>query len=324
MENSEENASKKAKSCNCNFEDDVGADCEYCGKWCSNISHYVMHVSQSKACLENHDPEVFKEYKRRSRMLTKKKWYHARAHGKYSEEFKEERKQRQKNSKKIYYVPNNIKFSPSGRAFEKLFKPIYTKYLDEAESMIETLSHGQKALTNKAIDEALDHVFNETPKCDCYGKRYLLIDENYDDTKILELAFEKLEKKFNEKFAELVADKRNGWRAEKFVGVSSNLYSFAKNKAFVECYGEQFKGLFEKAVDNALDVVMMDLITTEAYFDDEKDLEEQMDWAYKSVLVTEVKKLYDKDENLNNELTRLMENILRKKFFANDIKYDRI
>ena len=105
-------------------------------------------------------------------MLTKKKWYHARAHGKYSEEFKEERKQRQKNSKKIYYVPNNIKFSPSGRAFEKLFKPIYTKYLDEAESMIETLSHGQKALTNKAIDEALDHVFNETPKCDCYGKRY--------------------------------------------------------------------------------------------------------------------------------------------------------
>ena len=285
-----------------------------------------MHVSQSKACLENHDPEVFKEYKRRSRSLTKKKWYHARAHGKYSEEFKQERKQRQKNSKKIYYVPNDIKFSPSGRAFEKLFKPVYTKYLDEAESMIETLSHGQKAITNKAIDEALDQVFNETPKCICLslGNRYLSIDENYDDARILELAFEKLEKKFNEKFEELVADKRNGWRAEKFVGVSSNLYSFAKNKAFVECYGDEFKGLFEKAVDNALDVVMMDLIATEGYFNSEKDLEDQLYWAYESVLKTEVQKLYDDDENFNKKLPRLMENILRKKFYANDINYDRM
>ena len=43
-----------------------------------------------------------------------------------------------------------------------------------------------------------------------------------------------------------------------------------------------------------------------------------------SVLKTEVQKLYDDDENFNKKLPRLMENILRKKFYANDINYDRM
>lgn len=284
-----------------------------------------MHVSQSKACLENHDPEVFKQYKKISRNISRRKWYCGQAHGPNRKAFKEERDERRKNSKKIYYVPNNIKLTPSGRAFEKLFKPIYTQYLDEAEAMIETLSRGQDEINKKAVDEALDHVFNETPQSSFLweGRRYLNIDEDYDESNILDKAFETLEEKFNEKFTKLVTESRNAWRAEKFVNVSTNLYSFAKNKAFVEFYGQGFKELFEKAVDNALDLVMTSLIVTDGYFNEENDLEVQMSSAYESALKTEVEKLYEEDENRKTELPILMENILRKKFLANDIKYER-
>ena len=250
------------------------------------------------------------------------------AHGTNSESFKRERQERQNNCKKIYYIPNEIKHSDSGLAFEGLFKPIYTRYLDEAESMIETLSHEKDSFIKQATEEALDYVFDIEPKCDCNGKRYLFIDEEFDDNKILEFAFKKLEEKFNNKFSDLVAEKRNAWRLEKFVYVnstsrSSSLYSFAKNKAFVECYGQEFKELFVIASDNAMDEVMMNLITTEGYFDDEKDLEKQMSSSYKSILKTEVLKLSEQDGKLKTALSSLMEKILHKKFVANDIKYDR-
>ena len=56
--------------------------------------------------------------------------------------------------------------------------------------------------------------------------------------------------------------------------------------------------MFEEAVDLALDVIFLTLMTTEEYFDDDRGLECQMSGAYRTVLAEEVTKLFEAKQTI--------------------------
>ena len=147
-------ASEPTFSCSCNFDDDGGI-CTQCKRSFKDLSHFIRHVTHSKACKAAYDPRTIEDFKKTSRKISKKKWYHYQAHGSHSTDFKEERKKRRENDKKVYYMPNNIKHSLCGRAFERVFQSIFNKCLDDAKLMIEKQCPEQK-LDEEAFDDAMD------------------------------------------------------------------------------------------------------------------------------------------------------------------------
>ena len=62
-------------SCSCNFDDD-GGTCAYCKRGFDNLSHFIRHVTHSKACKAHYDPRTIESFKKTSRQISKKKWYH--------------------------------------------------------------------------------------------------------------------------------------------------------------------------------------------------------------------------------------------------------
>ena len=78
----------------------------------------------------------------------------------------------------------------------------------------------------------------------------------------------------------------------------------------------EFKSLYERAIDNTLDMIFLTLITTEGYFDykGDDDLDSKMSNAYWSVMKVEVKKLFDENTELQTAMKTVMEDILKKQF----------
>ena len=311
----------------CKFEEeDGGGSCEHCHRSFNNVSQFVMHISRSKACKDNFDPELLEDYKKISRKISKRKWYCNMAHNPNNAKiFKEERKERMKNKeKKPYYVPNEIKNSVSGRALEKVFRTVYDKFMNEAKLKIEQQSHSKDSLNKEAIDQALDSSFDEKYLTDqltwCnHSDEALVIKGN--ESEMLEALFKRMDKHFKENFERLCIKVKEDWRDKKYYDVSFNFYHYALNRALLDCYGKSFKDLFENAIGNALDVVFLTLITTEDYFNDDKDLEKQLESAYDMVLSEQVWKLFDENTKEKKAMESMMEKALKKRFENNDLKY---
>ena len=324
-------ASEVTYACSCNFDDD-GGTCAHCKRSFDNLSHFIRHVTHSKACKANYDPRAIESFKKTSRKITKQKWYHHRAHGSHSKSFNEERKQRREKDKKIYYLPNNIKHSECGRAFESLFKAVFDNCLEEAKLMIEKQCNEQKSLMEEAFDEAMDTTFGlkqyDCPHSAIISAELQLEARKIEDNEeqILEAAFQYLETNFNWRRGKILDDKRGKWKDYKFTDVSFNLFPTALNKAFLSCYDKfEFKSLYERAIDNTLDMIFLTLITTEGYFDykGDDDLDSKMSNAYWSVMKVEVKKLFDENTELQTAMKTVMEDILKKQFESYDLTYSK-
>ena len=105
----------------------------------------------------------------------------------------------------------------------------------------------------------------------------------------------------------------------------SNLYKYAENKVFLDCFERyEFKNLYGKATDNALDEIFLKLTTLYGDFDDEKDLEKQMDSVFNSVLNQEIQKLFQQNDELQSALKVVVEGVLKKRFEKNDLKYAKL
>ena len=316
-------------SCSCNFDDD-GGTCAYCKRGFDNLSHFIRHVTHSKACKAHYDPRTIESFKKTSRQISKKKWYHYQAHGSHSKSFNDERKQHREKHKKIYYVPNNIKHSESGRAFEVLFKAVYDKCLEEAKLIIEKQCNEQKSLLEEAFDEAMDTTFG-LKQYDCPHTAIMTAELHLeagkiedDEEQILEAAFQYLETNFNWRRGKILDEKKEKWKDYKFTDVSFNLFPLALNKAFSSCYDKfEFKSLYKTAIDNTLDTIFLTLVTTEGYFDykDDDDLDSKMSNAYWSVIKVEVSKLFDANIELQTSMKTVMEEILKKQFDSCNLTY---
>ena len=86
-------------------------NCKQCLKTFENLQKFLMHVTQSKACLGAHDPQLIKSLKRKSRIRTKRNWY---------QQNKEELKKKRDSNKKASgpsckYIPVSEKQSAAGK-----------------------------------------------------------------------------------------------------------------------------------------------------------------------------------------------------------------
>ena len=313
---------KKKKSCRCDLEDE-GGRCSHCQRSFENIHQFVRHVTHSKECKANYEPGLIDDFKVIARQATKRKWYHDQAHGPNSKAFKEGREK----NRKIYYVPNNVKYSDCGNAFNRLFKPIYQKCLDEAKLMIEKQALDQDFLTKRALEEALDKAFSGDTLD--YVFLRMTFDEKLarteDENLIWEIASERFENSFDSIWSTKCKAHRDDWRDFHFNEVCNNLYKYVQNKVFLDCFEQfEFKKLYGKAIDNALDEIFLKLTTLDGYFDDEKDLGKQMDSVFNSVLNQEIQKLFQQNDELQSALKVVVEGVLKKRFEKNDLKYAKL
>ena len=304
---------KKKSPCKCNIEDD-GGRCEYCDRSFEKVSSFVMHVAQNKRCKEFYGKNI-ETYKMISKRISKQKWYCQNAHGPNAKRFKEERKkQRQANNKK-YYVPKGVRYSECGKAFEAKFVEVYQKCLDVAKEKISQQCVEQRYLRREALDEALENTFKDC-SLDLIFKKTMELNE--DETLILEETFERLESTFDNDFEKIYIDKKKAWKDDIDDEISATLFSSVYNKVFLDLYEKSFK---EKAEDNTLDTIFLTLLTTDKYFNDEEDLETQMNSVYYKVNKEELKKLFEENIELENKMKALVEKALGKIFRDHGLKY---
>ena len=184
----------------------------------------------------------------------------------------------------------------------------------------------------EAFDEAMDTTFGlkqyDCPHSAIISAELQLEARKIEDNEeqILEAAFQYLETNFNWRRGKILDDKRGKWKDYKFTDVSFNLFPTALNKAFLSCYDKfEFKSLYERAIDNTLDMIFLTLITTEGYFEykGDDDLDSKMSNAYWSVMKVEVKKLFDENTELQTAMKTVMEDILKKQFESYDLTYSK-
>lgn len=303
------------KSCNCNFAEEDRSQCDFCNKLFETFSSFVRHLSHNQDC-KGFYGETFEEYKRISRQITKQKWYCWNAHGSNAKQFKEERKKQRQANKKVNYVSIRTKRSECGRAFEWKLKGVYQKYLEKAREKIDEQSLTKKTIRQDASVQALDNTFKESSLDKIFKQ---ITEMNEDDSLILEETFAKLESTYKHDFESIFTEKRKDWRNEKFYDISCDLYSSVNNKAFVDLF--DYTTLKAKVDDNTLDTIFLTLVTTEDYFNDEEDLESQMESAYYTVKREEIQKLFEDDIDLENKLEHLVEKAFRKRFLNFGVKY---
>lgn len=303
------------KSCNCTFKEvDQGGQCDYCERSFERISSFVMHVAKNKLCKEFYGEE-FEHWKATSRRITKQQWYCRSAHGSHGKEFKEARKKQRQASNKTYHVPNQIRYSECGKAFEAKFIKIYKEYLDEAKAKISDQCIKQRYLRQDAMDQALDNTFKD---CSLEINFKKTMEMNEDETLILQETFGRLESTFQNDFERIYSEKRKAWKDNIVDDIQSSLVSSVYNRVFLELYEKSFE---DKAEDNTLDTIFLTLVTTEEYFNDEEDLESQMKSAYYKVKKEELKKLFEENIELENKMKGLIEKKLRQIFRKHELKY---
>ena len=93
-------------------DEDKGAPgkCKHCLKTFGNLQKFLKHVTQAKACLDDHDPGLIKALKRNSRLRTKRTWYQRN-----KEELKRQREEKKKVSNSASkYIPAAEKRTTEG------------------------------------------------------------------------------------------------------------------------------------------------------------------------------------------------------------------
>ena len=322
----------KESTCKCEEEEDLGGYCDHCSRSFDNLSHFIRHVTHSKACKASYDPKVIEDYKRISRLRSRRKWYHEAAHGIRAQHYKEEREERRKKNKKVYYIPSSIKHSSSGLAFERAFKVIYQKFEEDARIQLQKQADAMYSLQEKAVDDALDIAFDHASA----AVSVAIIHKDLEtEEEIFEEAFAFMQRDFDKKLAEFIPKCKEEWSHKKFREITHCLLPSALNKAFLQCYENcKFEDLFKQAEENALDIVFEKLIVTEGYFDQikiwfihtrtfEENLEPCLVSSFHSVRQTEIARLAEESEELQLGFGNLLKSVMEEKFKLHDVIYER-
>ena len=322
----------KESTCKCEEEEDLGGYCEHCSRCFDNLSHFIRHVTHSKACKASYDPKLIEDYKRISRLRSRRKWYHEAAHGIRAQHYKEEREERRKRNKKVYYVPNRIKHSKCGRDFETVFKITYKKFEDDAKTQLKNQADEMRSLEDKAVDDALDKAFEYSYDALFKAIIYKGLETEED---IFEEAFATMQRDFDKKLVEFIPKCKEEWSHKKFCHITHCLLPFALNKAFLQCYEQcKFEDLHKQAEVNALDIIFEKLIVTEGYFEDPPPrllhsrtfddlLEVALVSSFNSVRHTEVLRVAEDSEELQLGFGNLLKSIMEEKFKSNDVVYEK-
>ena len=300
--------------------------CKFCFKVC-NMSQFIRHVSHSKLCLETYDPKFIDGVREELRRNSKRKWQAANW-----DDIKAKQNQRPK-----YYITNSIKLTIHGRAFASVFHDIFIPHEKRARALLDefTSQKRESYLTKDEMGEVVDKTFAETfttlhdmydvaRKLKSEHEKYLSIENPIEksEEEILQAFFDKLEEQFKIHLTIKSGDHLYWLKRRIEDDVFKGLHDFSLNRAFHDFYEEDtIKDAFNDAENISMDEVFLVLVTTENYFDDEKDLEEQLEASFKSILEREYS-LRLRDLGFHEKMNNLMRTILQKKLEYFPVKYN--
>ena len=247
-----------------------------------------------------------------SRCNSKRKWWEAN-----KDKIKTEGK------RKSYYVPNKVKCSESGRAFNTVFRQVFQGYHEQARKDVKM--HGEKRwlfVNNEDTNTALDDTFiGRTWELDMETEMVRAKELDGPEEEILQHVFTRLEAKFKFHLTFNTGSKVCRWEKRKENIIEKELFPHSQNKAFRLFYNEgDFKDLFEASKTTILDELFFKLVTTENYFNDEEDLEKSMEKTYSSLLREEVIRR-SKESGLETKLKSLMQANMKEKLYYSELEY---
>ena len=286
--------------------------CKHCITPFNNASQLLRHLSHNKLCKSDYGEEFVEVMRRESRCNSKRKWWEAN-------------KDKLKTEGKIksYYVPNSVKLSESGRAFNTVFRQVFQGYLEQARKDVKL--HGEERwrfVTNEDTDTALADTFTaHTWELDMETEMVRAKEFDGPEEEILQHVFTRLEAKFKFHLTFNTGSKVCRWEKRKENIIEKELFPHSQNKAFRLFYNERdFKDLFEASKTTILDELFFKLVTTENYFNDEEDLEKSMEKTYSSLLREEVIRR-SKESGLETKLKSLMQANMKEKLYYSELEY---
>ena len=299
--------------------EDNGGICSHCDMGFDNFSQFIRHVTHSKACKDGYDekyPGLIQKYRRTARLKSRRKAYHTLVNGPKGEAYREHRENRRKNNIKVYHIPARVKKSDCGRAFEQIFKDtVFQESIEEAKVKIE-----QQAKDHDTCNEALDFAFMDWPSM------YLPYTDEFEyfkktEAEILEDIFERMEERYNYMRNKLNEKYKEKWKKDTYYSITYELLPATLHKAFLTCYTQHFKPMYDIAIDSTLDTVFQKLVVTEGYFDEDKDLSKQLETAFRTLLKDEITRMAKEDHPLQIAMKSVMNTEFKKRFVSENIEY---
>ena len=226
--------------------DEAGGQCKYCEKSCNSLNTFLRHVSHSKFCKSSYDQAYLDKLKKKSLVLSQRKFRKKQSKAQKKERYQRERSLRLENAKKRY-VPMSTKQTPNGRSFEALFKMIFDMVKTEKEEEIAKIAKNVDYIEMIVINDTLDKVFKED--VDSY---YENVEEESAEGEGLE---KYLDEAFQTKYTEGKKTEQDTWQNTAMTQVMKNSYFNSLNKAFIQYYDEDFKKTFEDAKEVQMDQV---------------------------------------------------------------------
>ena len=321
-------------------EEDIRSCC-FCKKNFDTLSKFLKHVSHSKLCLEAYDQEVIEQLKTKSKLKSKRKWYHKNSGHEGNEKKKkttaQEKSTEQAKPKKPSHATLKMKNSDGGRALHSLLLEIFGDFEKTARSKLKHFSEidSISGVNSYAFDKAMDLVFNEYVESIFYilddEKRQSVrsgtikeMTEFEDDSFVMQKACNYLEKRFETAYENKQAESEKSWIDKTFFEISDGLFTYSWNDGICEYYNhDKFNEAIKKAQDIALDKIFFELIVTEGYFDECKSdgsLEFKMESAYRRILNEEFRNTAD-ENGFASEFKDFVEKKWMRKFNKLNLNY---
>ena len=327
-------------------EEDLRSCC-FCKKNFDTLSKFLKHVSHSKLCLEAYDQEVIEQLKTKSKLKSKRKWYHKTFGHEGNEKKKKTTVQaEQPKPKKPSHATMKMKNSDGGRALHSLLLGIFEDFEKAAKVKLKKFSEidSISRVNSYAFDKAMDLVFNEYVE----SVFYIIDDEKNqslrggsikeviqfdDESFVLQKAFNYMEKRFETTFEYKQAESQKSWIDKSFLEISDGLFSYSWHDGICEYWNhDKFNEAIKNAQDNALDKIFLELIVAEGYFDEcnfdgsfeWSVIEWKMECVYQRILGEEFKKTAD-ENGFASEFKDFVEKKWMRRFsklHMNYYKYD--
>ena len=144
-------------------------------------------------------------------------------------------------------------------------------------------------LYNELQDEALDQVFSNCHEA--FGTQATLYPRVNTETKLLEAAFQILEKKYEFKMGQSIRQAQKDWVDITKDKISDGTYSYALDKAFRGFLnGEKFKNVFKTVSEKSKDTSDIGEVLRDA--SKENGLEDEMKTFTENILKNKFRKFY--------------------------------
>ena len=228
-------------------DNDVGGICDHCQKSCQTIHTFLRHVSHSESCKASYSQDFLETLRKKAKRISKRKFYRNLSKRQKVERYESEKHWRKANAKKRYVKRSTYKWD-DGKEFESVFKNQFDIAKSEVEGKLGQITPKVEYLDWIAEEESIDYVFEKE------------IDMMEDNTDKEEFDCDKIEanlkEKFDERFEKAKAEEQEKWKALSLARILHNdFFKLTLNKAYLG-YIEDFKKIYDDAVEVSLDQVM--------------------------------------------------------------------